>query len=104
MQAILCTRGNPVKTCVTLLIQELVDSILLEKLPSLEWGKDNEHNAAAAFMKLERVKHSHPKLLISGLFNFKSNLFIVAIFFISDIFCNIVDDFIYFARMYSSFY
>ena len=104
MQAILCTRGNPVKTCVTLLIQELVDSILLEKLPSLEWGKDNEHNAAAAFMKLEHVKDSHPKLLLCGLFILQSDPYIEAISCTDETFCNIVDDFIYFARMYSNFY
>ena len=61
MQTILCRRGNPVKTRVTPLIQELV--VPLEKIPSLEWGKNNEHNAGVAFIKFEGVKHSHPKLL-----------------------------------------
>ena len=73
MQAILRRRGNPVKTRVTPLIQELVDPVPLEKIPSLDWGKNNEHNAAAAFMKLEGVKHSHPKLLPCGLFIMKSH-------------------------------
>ena len=63
MQTILRRKGNLVKTRVTPLIQELVDPVSLEKIPSLEWGKNNEHNAAVAFMKLEGVKHSQPKLL-----------------------------------------
>ena len=78
MQTILRRRGNPVKTCVTPLIQELVDPVPLEKIPSLDWGKSNEHNAAAAFMKLEGVKHSHPKLLPCGLFILKSHPYIGA--------------------------
>ena len=75
MQAILRRRGNPV---VTPLIQELVDLVPLEKIPSLDWGKNNEHNAAAAFMKLEGVKYSHPTLLPCGLFILKSHPYIGA--------------------------
>ena len=67
MQTILRRRGNPLKTCITPLIQELVDPVPLGKIPSLEWGKNNEHNAAAAFMNLEGIKHSHPNLLPCGL-------------------------------------
>ena len=78
MQTILRRRGSPVKNRVTPLIQELVDLVPLEKMPSLEWGKNNEHNAPAAFMKLEGVKHSHPKLLPCGLFIFKSYPYIGA--------------------------
>ena len=78
MQTILRRRGNPVKTRVTPLIQELVDPVPLKKIPSLDWGKNNEHNAAAAFMKLEGVKHSHPKLLPCGLFILKSHPYIGA--------------------------
>ena len=42
MQIILRRRGNPVRTRVTPLIQELVDPVPLEKIPFLEWGKNNE--------------------------------------------------------------
>ena len=34
------------------IIQELVDPVPLEKIPPLEWGKNNEYNAAAPSMKL----------------------------------------------------
>ena len=60
------------------MFQELVDPVPLEKIPSLEWGENNEHNAAAVFMKLEGVKHSHPKLLSCGLFILKSHPYIGA--------------------------
>ena len=76
MQTILRQRDNPVKTCVTALIQELVHPVPLEKIPSLGWGKNNEHNTAAAFVKLEGIKHRHPKLLPCGLFILKSHLYI----------------------------
>ena len=78
MQTILRRRGNQVKTRVTRLIQELVDLVPLEKIPSLEWGKNNEHNAAAAFMKLKGVKLSYPKVLPCALFIFKSHPYIRA--------------------------
>ena len=78
IQTILRRKDNLVKTRVTPLIQELVDPVSLEKIPSLEWGKKSEHNAAVAFMKLEGVKHSQPKLLPCGLFILKSHLYIGA--------------------------
>ena len=78
MQTILHRRDNPVKTSVTPLIQKLVDPVPLEKIPSLEWGKNNEHNAAAAFMKLEGITHGHPKFLRCGLFILKSHPYIGA--------------------------
>ena len=78
MQIILRRRGNPLKIRVTPLIQELVDPVPLEKIPSLEWSKNKEHNATAAFMKLEEVKYSNPKLLPCGLFTLKSHPYIGA--------------------------
>ena len=65
-------------TRVTPLIQELVDPVPPQKIPSLEWGKNNEHNAAAAFMKSEGVKHSQPKVLPCGFFILKSHPYIGA--------------------------
>ena len=56
MQTILRRRGNPVKTRVTPLIQELVDPVLLGKIPSLEWGKSNEHSAAAGIYEIVSCK------------------------------------------------
>ena len=46
------------------------------KKNSLDWGKQNEINAAEAFMKQEGIHHINPKPLPSGLVISKSHPFI----------------------------
>ena len=64
------------------IIQELAGPVPLEKIPSLEWDKNNEHlkleGVKLETMKLEGVKHSHSKLLPCGLFIMKSHPFMGA--------------------------
>ena len=45
-------------------------------VPSLDWGKQNEINAAEAFMKQEGIHHRNPKPLPSGLVISKSHPYI----------------------------
>ena len=51
---------------------------MLTNVPSLEWGKKNEGKAAEAFMKVEGIRHKHPKLILCGLFVFKPHPYLGA--------------------------
>ena len=67
------------KACrVTPLILAIVEPNILLNIPSLEWGKQNEKNAAEAFMQQEGKHHENAKLIPCGLYLYKPHPYIGA--------------------------
>ena len=71
-------REKPVKCKISPLILSLVDSIPLDNIPSLQWGKKHESTAAESFMRHEGGKHIVPKLIPAGLYILKSHPYLGA--------------------------
>ena len=72
IQGILWRKDKVIKSRVT----PLVLTMIKPKKNSLDWGKQNEINAAEAFMKQEGIHHINPKPLPSGLVISKSHPYI----------------------------
>eukprot|EP00795_Rhopilema_esculentum_P003527 gene3527-2010_t len=67
------------KACrVTLLILAIVEPKILLSVPSLELGKQNEKNAAEAFMQQEGKHHENAKFIPCGLYLYKPHPYIGA--------------------------
>ena len=65
MQGILGRKDKVIKSRVTPLVVSMIKPEKNSNVPSLDWGKQNEINAAETFMKQEGIHHlviskSHP--------------------------------------------
>ena len=78
VQTLFRNKDKRIKCRVTPLLLDLLEPKMLTNVPSLEWGKKNEGKAAEAFMKVEGIRHKHPKLILCGLFVFKPHPYLGA--------------------------
>ena len=60
IQGILRRKDKVIKSRVTPLVLSMIKPEKISNVPSLDWGKQNEINAAEAFMQQEGIHHRKP--------------------------------------------
>nr|XP_047128367.1 uncharacterized protein LOC124809022 [Hydra vulgaris] len=76
--SLLRSHDKDVKCKVAPLLKAIVDPVELKNVAPLNWGKENEKNAAKIFMSTEGVRHQNPKLITCGLFVHKPHPYLGA--------------------------